>query len=124
MQQQLKRMRGEAAVGSSDSVVGSSKLQPRSNFATVLLNRWRIGELSAVDVQFLCHQAFLDGLHHHPEVAKLASLGNWGEVQGNGNRDLKKIFDSADLPSPSILRMPCLGPKGQGCVFAPRLDID
>ena len=62
-----------------------------SNFATKLLSLWVYGKVSAAEVQRLSRLANLDGCTH-PEIALLASAGNYGEQPGNCHRALLRSF--------------------------------
>lgn len=63
--------------------------------------------MSATAVQSIAHASVKDGLTHH-EVLKLASLGNWGAVQGNIHRELMKFVKTQNLPDAVIIRAPCI----------------
>ena len=63
--------------------------------------------MSATAVQSIAHASVKDGLTHH-EVLKLASLGNWGAVQGNIHRELMKFVKTQNLPDAVIIRAPCV----------------
>ena len=77
--QRLKRAR-EAESAGAGSATGATL---PSNLASALLTRWPSGQCSARDVQAIAHAALRDGLQHD-EVAKLASLGDWGRfVRGD-----------------------------------------
>ena len=41
----------------------------------------------------------------------MASMGSWGQVPGNCNRDLKRAYPCDDLPLPTTVRVPCLSEK-------------
>ena len=58
----------------------------------------------------MAHAAVQDGLPH-VEIMQMASLGAWGTVSGNVNRDLKKLAKDNYLPKPFTVRCPCLDPK-------------
>ena len=67
--------------------------QPRpSRVANMLLHDWSWGLMPATKVQKTCQGILEDnddmGQATHPEVRKLASLGNSGQTPGNCNRDL------------------------------------
>ena len=90
-----------------DAPVG---IEFQSNLGTRLLLQWSKGSISASEVQRLAHAAVLDGLLHH-EIASLASIGNWGQMPGNCNRDLQRKYHIDYLPAPLVVRVPCIAPK-------------
>ena len=103
LQQQLKQARV------SDTPAPTT-YPPLSNLVTRLLLQWAQGNTSAQEVQRLAHAATTDGLLH-PEVVAMASMGSWGQVPGNCNRDLKRAYPCDDLPLPTTVRVPCLSEK-------------
>ena len=90
-----------------DAPVG---IEYQSNLGTRLLLQWGRGTVSASEVQRLARAAVLDGLLHH-EIASLASIGNWGQMPGNCNRDLQRKYHIDYLPAPLVVRVPCIAPK-------------
>ena len=79
--QQLELLEEDSDVADEEAEVVPSR------FALILTQKWGWGRLSAPEVQELAAAAHRDGLQH-PEVHKLASIGNWGRFPGNAHRDL------------------------------------
>ena len=71
-------------------LVGAWKLHSQA-ILQQLLSLWAHGKVSAAEVQRLSHLANLDGCTH-PEIALLASAGNYGEQPGNCHRALLRSF--------------------------------
>ena len=76
----------------AEPVRGSSKL------ASLLMEQWAWGEMSAPKVQAVAHAAFQDGLDH-PQIEKLAMMGTSGAHPGNCHRDLTLIAGQHCLTS-------------------------
>ena len=77
----------------ADAAAAIPHNQPRpSRVASMLLHDWSWGLGPATKVQKTCQGILEDnddmGQATHPEVRKLASLGNSGQTPGNCNRDL------------------------------------
>ncbi len=81
-----------------------------SNLATHLLKAWTWGLETATEVQRVAHAAFKDGLKH-PEIQKLAQLGQWGNYPGNIHDQLRRMLGKSKLPEPLDFDVPCLDPK-------------
>ena len=79
----------------------------QSLFSTHLLYLWAKGHVSAIAVQTLAYYANLDGLDH-PEIAKLSSMGTFGQHPGNISRDLCHYLDTWGIcaPEPTIKHIP------------------
>ena len=89
----------------------SSSSSQDSALATKLLSLWSHGQLSALTIREIAHLAVLDGANH-PELAKLAKAGNFGEVPGNVHRDIVTNFCKTILiAEPFLLDVPCIDPK-------------
>ena len=99
-------MQDEGSGGqSAESVVENSCL------ATLLLNMWARGTLSATAMQKIAHAAMLDGAEH-VELGNLARCGNFGQVPGNVARDVHATFLPNVCLAPSCnLLVPVLDPK-------------
>ena len=99
-------MQDEGSGGqSAGSVVENSCL------ATLLLNMWARGTLSATAMQKIAHAAMLDGAEH-VELGNLARCGNFGQVPGNVARDVHATFLPNVCLAPSCnLLVPVLDPK-------------
>ena len=93
---------GTGTVTGEGSHTGTAS--PRSTLAQDLLQRWSLGSLSAATVQKIAHCAWQDGLHH-PDIAKLASLGNHGQQPQNVQRDMLKWLQSYLGVMPTVLNM-------------------
>ena len=100
-----------------------------SNFATKLLSLWAHGKVSAAEVQRLSHLANLDGCTH-PEIALLASAGNYGEQPGNCHRALLRSFcQKVSVAEPFLHACKSFDPKtSKDCieeiaVFMPHLHF-
>lgn len=82
-----------------------------SCLATLLLNMWAKGTLSATAMQKIAHAAMLDGAEH-VELGSLARCGNFGQVSGNVARDVHATFLPNVCLAPSCnLQVPVLDPK-------------
>ena len=85
----------------------SNELEPESPLCLLLLKKWSLGSLSAVEVQEIAHASRLTGCHS-ADVTALAQLGASGEqpdnAHGNAHRDLvRKFFKNLTMPEPFIL---------------------
>jgi hypothetical protein len=82
-----------------------------SALATMLLNLWASGHLSATAMQKIALAAMLDGAAH-TEIANLAKCGHWGQTPGNIARDVHTTFlpDIKLAPMVSVA-VPCIDPK-------------
>ena len=58
-----------------------------SKLASLLIEQWAWGAMSAPKVQAIAQAAWDDGLHH-PDVEKLGKIGGAGSHPGNSHRDL------------------------------------
>jgi hypothetical protein len=93
----------------------SSAKYPNANehsaLATMLLNLWASGHLSATAMQKIALAAMLDGAAH-AEIANLAKCGHWGQAPGNIARDVHTTFlpDIKLAPMVSV-SVPCIDPK-------------
>lgn len=76
---------------SDDSIDTTMDPHTQSNLVTRLLMRATSGSGSYSSAQGDAYGSFLDGLKH-PEVALLASCGDWGSVPGNVRRDVHTAF--------------------------------
>ena len=63
-------------------------------------------------MQELAFDARSDGLDH-PDVTKLAKLGDWGNQKANIARDLRNLFPTEDikLPAPYVFQVPLFDTK-------------
>jgi len=110
-----KRLRGwrhdkclQDAVLKQDSF--SNEIQ-QSCLATLLLNMWAKGNISATAIQQIAHCAILDGAQHE-ELGNLAKCGNFGQQPGNIARDLHATFMGEICLAPSCCtQVPVLDPK-------------
>ena len=101
---------------------------PQSNLRAALWSLWSEGKLTASLMRHLANMALLDGLQH-PEVAKLASLGNFGLHANNCTRDFKRIlFEEPPMSLPESIKVAtvlwnpkdaCRIPNGTLDVFDP-----
>ena len=127
-----KRLRGwalqkeKSLCVAPESSSGSSAPQ-QSALATKLLSLWAHGSLSASAIQEIAHLAVLDGAKH-PELAKLAKAGNFGEQPGNVHRDIVTSFcNSCHISDPYLLPVLCCDPKTseevpeQAAIFLPHM---
>ena len=83
-----------------------------SNLGTHLLKSWAWGVMPAAEVQRIALSAYRDGLRH-PEVAKLAALGSWGNYPGNVHQQLTTMLSNSQnmLPVPMTFEVACVDPK-------------
>ena len=111
-----KRLRGwqlqqEQSCQSLPEPSSSSSANQESALATKLLSLWAHGLLSASAIQEIAHLAMLDGAKH-PELAKLAKAGNFGEQPGNVHRDIVTNFcKNIHIADPFSLPVLCTDPK-------------
>lgn len=127
-----KRLRGwqleqAKSLPSCPEPSSSSNANQESALATKLLSLWAHGLLSAVAIQEIAHLATLDGANH-PELAKLAKAGNFGEQPGNVHRDIVTSFcKHIHISDPFSLQVLCTDPKSsedvevQAAMFLPHM---
>ena len=85
----------------------------RSALATLLMEQWAWGEISAPQVQQMAKAAITDGCQH-PELLKLASLGSSGLCTGNCHRDLQRHLKVADkMPQAIAMTLPLQRTPGE-----------
>lgn len=90
---------------------------PYSNLGTHLLKQWSWGLIPATEVQRVAMAGYKDGLRH-PEVVKLASLGQWGHYPGNIHGQLHTILGTNYLPEPAVFPVSCVNPKTSAVTIA------
>ena len=78
----------------------SSQDTPPSKLASLLVEQWAWGKMSAPMVQQLAEAAVNDGLVH-PDVQKLSNIGSQGKHPGNSHRDLLLLSGSHALVAAS-----------------------
>jgi len=99
--------------GESTTSKGGQKacIKETSCLADRLLIQWSAGMISAVQVQLFAHAAVLDGASH-PELAKLASCGNFGAHPGNCARDITRMFlHQTKIPEAVLVPTLAMDPK-------------
>lgn len=93
------------------SASSSSSSCSESGLASKLLSLWAHGLLSAVAIREIAHLAVLDGASH-PELAKLAQAGNFGQQAGNVHRDIVTNFcKSFNFAEPCLVETQAIDPK-------------
>ena len=82
-----------------------------SCLATLLLNLWAQGDLSAISMQKIAYAAILDGAQHE-ELGNLAKCGNFGQIPGNVSRDVHATFLPCISLAPACsIEAPVMHPK-------------
>lgn len=85
-----------------------------STLAQRLEEAWGWGLLSAPLVQWLAEGAHNDGV---AEISQLASIGSWGQHEGNCHRDLtRRLQPNLRLPSTTFVDCPLRVSKDKSCV--------
>ena len=102
-----RRIQAAHAAAAQAQAQAQAAASSRSSLAHELLLQWSLGGLSAISVQSLASKAFSDGLVH-PDIARLAALGNSGQAPQNCQRDLLRWLGKhmGALPPPVQMKLP------------------
>jgi hypothetical protein len=106
-----KRQRMLAADLSQSSAAEPTTV-PYSHLATLLLESWAIGEVSACTLQRLAAAASRDGLQH-PEIITMSAIGSGGRHASHCSRDLMRHFklDTLTTPPTTLVQIPVVDLK-------------
>ena len=85
---------------------------PPEQFATVLLEQWSWGHITAKTLQILAAAAVADGIASGP-LPRLAAIGHHGKAPQNCHRDLLKYLDNTlqSLPKQVQVSIPIANAK-------------